>query len=66
MWADKRYEQRDEYERKQGQMTRRMSLQKSVKMISMVEMSVNELLTVGCKSWFIPELYVGFYSKWSP
>ena len=66
MRADERYEQGDEYECKQGRTTKRTSLQKSVKMISMVETSANELLTVGCESWFIPELYVGFYSKLSP
>ena len=66
MWADKRYEQGDEYEHEQGQMMRRTSLWKLAKTISIVEISANELLTVGCKSCFIPELYVGFYSKWSP
>ena len=66
MRADERYEQGDKYECEWGQMMRRTSLRKLVKMISMVETSVNELLTVGCESWFISELYVGFYSKWSP
>ena len=63
MRADERYEQGDKYEHEQGQTMRRTSLQKLAKTISMVETSANELLTIGCKSCSIPELYVGFYSK---